>query len=122
MENIEPGKSGYTCSARVPARWRRKRFVPDMPNEIDLGVALEEFVAMSTGNSFPVIRSRTNRHSSEPDHRCGEIYAAFEVNGSAVITCCETAEVLHSVEAALDAVPLNVDGFIVRDDDFARAV
>ncbi|MCA1371087.1 hypothetical protein I6F15_27495 [Bradyrhizobium sp. BRP14] len=27
-------------------------------NEIDLGVALEELVAMSSGNSFPVIRSR----------------------------------------------------------------
>jgi hypothetical protein len=47
---------------------------------------------------------------------------AFEVNGSAIVARGEATYVLQPVEATLDAIAIDVNGFIVRDDDLARAV
>jgi len=66
--------------------------------------------------------ARTDRYSSEPDHCGGEVDKALEVNGSAVVTSGEATEVFHSIEAPLDAIAIDVDDFIVRNDDLARAV
>ena len=47
------------------------------------------------------------------------MYEAGEVNGSAVISCGETTEVLEAIEASLDAIALLVEFGVVRDRDFA---
>lgn len=62
------------------------------------------------------------RHSPHPDQCGDEIDEAFEVDCSAVVSCCEASEVLHSVEAPFDAVAIFVGSFIVGDDDLARPV
>ena len=63
--------------------------------------------------------ARTNRHSTQPDDCGNQAYEAFEVDCSTVVSGGETSEVLHLVEASLDAVAVFVGGFIVRNDDFA---
>jgi hypothetical protein len=63
-----------------------------------------------------------NRDSLKPDHCDGEIDEAFEVNCSAIVSGGEAAEMFHSIKAALDAVAIDVDEFIVRDDDLAQVV
>ncbi|CUX71611.1 hypothetical protein AGR6A_pTi0189 [Agrobacterium sp. NCPPB 925] len=40
--------------------------------------------------TIPDATTRTNRHSSQPDHCRNEIYEAFEVSGSAVVLRCES--------------------------------
>ena len=40
----------------------------------------------------------------------------------AVVAGCEAPEVLHSVEASLDAIAVFVDDFIVGDGDISRTV
>lgn len=47
---------------------------------------------------------------------------ALKVSSSAFVTCCETAKVLHVTEAALDAIAVDVSGFIMLDDDLSRSV
>lgn len=47
------------------------------------------------------------------------MYEAGEVNGSAVISCGEPAEVFETIEASLDAIALLVEFGIVRDGNFA---
>src|SRR5438309_1222300 len=72
--------------------------------------------------AIPPWDTRLNRHSAHPDHGCGELYEAEEVDGSSVVACGEAAEVLELVEASLDAVAVFVDRRVVGDDDLARAV
>ena len=65
---------------------------------------------------------RTNRHSPEPDHGCGEVDEAGEVNRPAIVARCEAAEVFEAIEAALDAVATFVGRCIVRDEDLPGSV
>ena len=65
---------------------------------------------------------RTDRHSLQPSHGCGEVDESSEVNSASVVTGSETAKVLETVEAALDSVAVFVETSVMRDDDFARPV
>lgn len=47
---------------------------------------------------------------------------ACEVENPAFISCCEATEVLHSPEAALDAIAVFIGAFVMGNDDLTRAV
>lgn len=68
------------------------------------------------------VGTRTDRHSLQPSHGCGEVDETSEVNGASIIAGSETAKVLEAVEATLDAIAAFMEVSIVRDDDFARPV
>ena len=63
--------------------------------------------------------TRTNRHSSHPDHDAGEVECGEEVNGAAVIACGDVPEVFELVEEALDAVAQPVGEAVMRDLNLA---
>src|SRR5580658_965383 len=68
------------------------------------------------------LHPRPDRHSSHPDHGCGEVDEAGEVDGASVVAGGETAEMLEPVETALDAIAVFVEIDVMRDGDFARSV
>src|SRR5690606_12089177 len=55
----------------------------------------------SSGRGPDRWKTRTNRHSPHPDHGCGEVDEAEEVDGEPVVAGGEAAEVLELCEAAL---------------------
>ena len=65
------------------------------------------------------LAARTDRHSLHPYHGGAEINKALEMSGPSFVSRCEASEVLHSVEAPLDAVAVLVGSFIMGDDDLA---
>ena len=44
-----------------------------------------------------------------------------EVNGAAIVACCEAAELLEAIEASLDLVSMDVEISIVGNGDLAAA-
>src|SRR4051794_32279744 len=50
-----------------------------------------------------------NRHSAHPYHGAGEVDEGKEVDGSAVVTGCDTSEVLEFVEAPFNPIPQSID-------------
>ena len=60
-------------------------------------------------------RARLNRHSSDPQHSCGEMQEAQEVHSPSVVSCGDTAEVFEFVEASFDSVALLVGFEVIRD-------
>ncbi len=107
--HLEPSPGKYQITTSKPLR---------TPRDLSL--------AYSPGVAHPVRAiaecPRNNRHSRHPHHCCDEIDDALEMNSPAVVACREPAEVLHSVEAPLDAIALFVGARVVRDDDLARPV
>src|SRR5688572_14421149 len=65
-------------------------------------------------------RVRTNPHSIQPEHDCGEMDECEVVDGKSVVSGREAAAMLEPVEAAFDAVAQPVDGFVVWDRALAR--
>lgn len=76
---------------------------------------------MVTLRSGCVILS-SDRHSPEPDHSCGEVDEACEVNRPPIVACREAAEVPEAIEAALDAVVTFAGRCIMRDEDLPGSV
>jgi transcriptional regulator with XRE-family HTH domain len=64
-------------------------------------------------------RTRSDRHSCHPYHGSDEMNEAFEVDDPSFVAGCEAAEMLHSAEAALDAVAVSVGDFVMRNDELA---
>lgn len=71
------------------------------------------------GGHYPPCGSRSNRHSSEPAHDCGDECEPLEVDESPVIARGEAAEMFEFVEASFDAISLFIGFGIVRDDGLA---
>lgn len=81
-----------------------------------------ELVQVSSFNgnfNIAVVSLRSDRHSSHPHHCGADIDEAHEVNSPAVIACCEATEVLHSTEASLDTIAVDVSDWVMWDDDLA---
>ena len=96
---------------------------PETSRQYEAGVKFDlEYGLSGSAAVFNIDRSRPDRHSSHPHHCGADIDEAHEVDSPAVIACCEATEVLHSTEASLDTIAVDVSDWVMWDDDLARSV